>query len=475
MREGIPVLWDSFFDIKKDLRRKGRNRRKEHRMRELTRGNISKCILLFTLPVFIGNLFNLAYSLADTRIIGSYLGHETLAAVGSVSTLSDFLISFIIGLANGFAVVTARYFGMGDREKVRKCFAVSLFLGGIITFLLIAVSLIGMDGIFSFLHVAKEQEKEAAEYIIVIIYGMIFSIFYNVLAANLRAIGDAYTPLLFLILSAVLNIGLDLLCVGTFHMGVKGAAIATVISQMFSLLLCFVYIWRKYEFLRFGFSDFKWDGYLSKQLLPAGFSMGLMTCLVAFGTLALQTAINKLGTDIIVAHAATRKLTNMYMVPFAALGTTIATFSGQNYGAGKVERIKKGLKSTLLMSYVWCAVVVWISYTICPRLIVAITDTHNTKVIETACLYQRVDTLFYLLVPTITILRNSLQGIGDHTTPIISSGLELVGKVAIAMLLSPILEYWAIIWAEPIIWSIMVIPLIISMVKRLRRMSQIAE
>ena len=190
-------------------------------------------------------------------------------------------------------------------------------------------------------------------------------------------------------------------------------------------------------------------------MLASGMSMGLMNSLVAFGTLSLQTAINTLGTNTIVAHAATRKLTNLYMLPFSVLG--------------RYDRIRSGLKVSLGCSYIWCVIVMLASYTICPYLIVAITDTRIQEVIDTACLYQKFDTLFYLLVPTITILRNSLQGMGDHITPIFSSGLELAGKVLIAMLLTPVIGYWGIIVSEPVVWAVMVIPLIVSMVKRMKR------
>lgn len=440
-------------------------------MKDLTTGKITKVILQFTIPLFIGNLFNLAYNLADTRIIGSYLGNQALAAVGSVSTFSDLIVGFIVGIANGFAVVTARYFGMGNKEKVKRAFSLALLLGIVITAVIMLCSLIGLNGILSILNVMDEHRSLSKGYISIIICGLLFSIVYNVLASSLRAIGDAYTPLLFLILSACMNVGFDILCVGVWNLGVQGAALATIVSQCIAAVLCFIYTWVKYPVLRFTIIDFKPDGEYLKQMIPAGFSMGFMNCLVAIGTVSLQTAINKLGTNIIVAHAAARKLTNIYMLPFGTLGAAMATFVGQNYGAGKIDRIKKGIISALSISYVWSIIVIIMSYTICPYLIIAITDTSIEEVISTACLYQRIDTLFYMLVPTISILRNSLQGMGDHMTPIVSSGLELALKVAFAFALAPFFGYWAIIWSEPVAWIIMVIPLIYSILKRLKTVS----
>lgn len=438
-------------------------------MKDLTHGKPAKIILYFALPILIGNLFNLAYNLADTRIVGTYLGNDALAAVGSISTLNDLLVGFVVGLANGFAVIMAQYFGSGDRNKSRKVFALSILMGLIVTAVIVAGSFIFMGGLLEWMNVMDEHREAATAYITVIIAGLFFSIIYNVLAGNLRAIGDAYTPLIFLVLSAVLNVALDILCVKYLGMGVKGAAVATVASQAVSVILCFIYTWKKYPFLHFRIKDFVPEGVIVMHMIESGMSMGLMSCLVSFGTLSLQTAINTLGTNTIVAHAATRKLTNLYMLPFSVLGTTMATYSGQNYGAGRYDRIRSGLKVSLSCSYIWCLIVLVASYTICPYLIVAITDTSIQEVIDTACLYQRFDTCFYVLVPTITILRNSLQGIGDHVTPIISSGLELVGKVLIALLLTPVIGYWGIIISEPIVWAVMVVPLIISIVGRLKK------
>ena len=423
----------------------------------------------FALPVFIGNLFNLAYNLADTRIIGSFLGSDALAAVGSVSTLSDLIVSFVFGLSNGFAVLTARFFGQRSEDKVRKNFALSLEFGIIISLILTAGSLLGLDGLFKWLNVMNVHRADASSYITIVIYGLIFSCVYNVLASSLRAVGDAYTPLFFLIFSAVLNVGLDILFVGRLGMGVSGAALATVISQVLAAVLCFVYALVRYPIFRFKAKDLIPTREYTGQLLSGGFSMGLMSSLVAFGTLSLQTAINKLGTNIIVAHTGARKLTNLYMLPFGVFGTTMATFCGQNYGAKRFDRIKEGIRTALIINAIWIVLVQITSWTVCPLLIKAITAVDTKEVIDNAVLYQRFDTSFYAIAAMVTVFRNSLQGMGDHITPVISSALELAGKVAVAFLLTPILAYWGIIIAEPIVWTIMVIPLIISLVIRLKK------
>lgn len=438
-------------------------------MKDLTTGKPWKIIIYFAFPILIGNIFNLFYNLADTRIIGSFLGNDALAAVGSVSTLSDLIVGFVVGLCNGFAVIIARFFGMGDKNSVRKSFFHALELGLIIAVAIMAFCTLFLNGILRALNVEEIHLTDAKSYISVIIAGLLFSVIYNLFAAGLRAIGDAYTPLIFLIVSAILNVLFDLLMVGKFGMGVRGAAVATVLSQAISAVTCVIYTYKKYTFLRFKRDDMGFGKEDTGILLESGFSMALMSCLVAFGTLSLQVAINGLGTNIIVAHSATRKLTNLFMLPFGVLGSAMATYSGQNYGAGRLDRVKTGLFSALFMSYAWVVIVMIMAYTICPVLIKAVTDTKIDEVIYYGTLYQRVDTLFYFVPTTITILRNSLQGIGDHTVPVISSGLELVGKVMFAFILTPKLGYMAIIWSEPVVWIIMVIPLIFSMIYRLKK------
>lgn len=436
-------------------------------MKDLTQGKTSRVLLTFAFPLLIGNIFQLAYNLADTRIVGSFLGNDALASVGATSTLSDLMIGFLVGLTNGFSVVISRFFGMGNKEKVRTYFARALQYGLILAIVFTAVSLMFLPGIFRLLHISDAEWELGKAYISIILCGMTFSMLYNVFASGLRAIGDSMTPLFFLIFSACVNVGLDICFVAGLHMGVKGAALATVLSQALSAGLCFCYLWKKYPFLHIKRTDFGFSFTENREMLSCGISMGLMSSLVAFGTLALQSAINTLGTNTIVAHSAARKLTSLYMTPHSVLGMAMATYAGQNYGAGKMDRVKKGLYFSLGLSYAWVMVVQLMTYTICPSLIRMITDTQIEEVVNTAVLYLKVDTLFYVLVPTISIIRNTLQALGDQKLPVVSSGLELLGKVVIAFTLTPILKYWGIIIAEPIVWIIMVIPLLIGIHRKL--------
>lgn len=432
-------------------------------MKDLTKGNPGKLILQFAIPIFIGNIFQLFYSLVDTRIVGQTLGDEALAAVGATSTINNLIIGFLIGLTNGFAILVARDFGAQKWEQLRKDIGGSLKLGIGLSILLTVLSTYFLEPILKVLNMPEELMGNGIAYIRVILLGMTAAMLYNVCASVLRAIGDTVTPLLFLILSTIMNIVLDYLFILGFKTGVAGAAYATVISQSIAALMCLIYIWKRYPMLHLQREDFKRDVKLNKALLISGLSMGMMQSLVSLGTVALQGAINTLGTYTIVAHTGARKITEIFMLPFSVLGMTMATYCGQNLGAGEIGRIKKGLKQVILAAWIWCAVVVIMSYTMAPLLIRLVTATKVDEVIETASLYLRIDTLVYFVPAMISILRNALQGIGDHVTPIISSFIELVGKVLIALFLTPYLKYMGIILAEPIVWVLMVIPLIIKM------------
>lgn len=434
-------------------------------MKDLTKGKPIRLILLFAVPLFVGQLFQLFYSLADTRIVGQTLGDEALAAVGATTTLSDMLLSFLNGLTNGFAIVIATCFGAKDERQMKKAMGGTILLGSCCAVVLSGLCLLNMSGLLKLLNISPELFAAARGYIGIVIAGLLAATLYNICAAMLRAIGDSFTPLLFLILAAFLNIAMDYGFILCLHTGVEGAAYATVIAQAVSAFLCFLYMRRKYPQLTLKKEDFKSDMILYKKLFGAGLSMGFMTSLVGIGTMALQTSINTFGTDIIVAHTAARKISSIYMLPFSVMGTTLATYCGQNLGAGKYSRIRQGIRDTVLVTFVWCTGVIISAYTVAPWLIRTVTATQKKDIIDTASLYLRVNTPFYYVPTVICLFRNSMQGFGDNRTPVISSSLEMIGKVLIALLLAPAIGYYGIIVAEPIVWFIMVIPLVVNMVR----------
>lgn len=277
----------------------------------------------------------------------------------------------------------------------------------------------------------------------------------------LRAVGDTTAPLLFLLFAAVLNVALDLLFILKFGFGVAGAAWATVLSQSLSALISLVYMFKRYPVFRFSLPDFKLKPCEIKALYASGLSMAAMMSLVFFGTLSLQCAINTFGQDIIVAHTAARKITEFFMLPFSVMGVTMATYCGQNMGAGKKDRIRTGIRQALILTWIWSLGDPFKLYSF-PMAYMLVTSSKNPVVLSNASWYLKTDSLFYFAPAAISVLRNGLQGMGDHITPVFSSLIELIGKVICAFLLARIFQYWGIIMAEPIVWILMVIPLIIK-------------
>ena len=436
-------------------------------MKDLTKGKPSTLILSFALPVFLGNLLQLTYSLADTRIVGSFLKEDALAAVGATSPLSGLIIGFLMGLANGFAIVTAQKFGAGNREEVRKSFAMSLVMGSVISLILTVLGLLFLHPILRFLNVPDHLTGTARQYIFIIIAGMLATFLYDdTCAASLRALGDTVTPLVILAVSVTLNIAGDLFFILVVKAGVQGVAVATVLSQTLAFLICWFYMIRRYEILRLKKEDFfGLERNMMKNMLSAGLSMGLVSSLVNLGTLALQTSINRLGRDIIVAHTAARKITEMFMIMFGVFGQTMAIFCGQNAGAGRMDRVRQGIGLAVLYTCIWSVMTVIFSFTIGKQLIYLVTGSHNETVIRNAANYLKFDTIFYFVTAVISVLRNAMQGLGETVIPLVSSALEMIGKVVIAVTLVPLLGYTGVIVAEPIVWVIMVIPLIVKILK----------
>ena len=434
----------------------------KHRKTTLTEGNPVKLIVLFAIPIFLGNLFQILYSLIDTKIVGSTLGETALASVGSVSTLYNLLTGFFNGLTLGFSVVTARFYGSGEEKALKKNIAGAITLGFGTAVVLITLTAVFLKPILRLLQVPAEQFDMSYSYIVVLVWGMFITLAYNLCANTLRATGDSVTPLIYLVISSLVNVGLDYFFILNLHLGVAGAAYATVIAQFLSVVLCLIRIYRGFPILHVGREDFQFDREQLWQLYQNGLSMGLMSSLVNFGTVVLQSGINQLGTSIIVAHTAARKVFEIWNLPISVMGSAMATYCGQNYGAGKYGRIREGIKGALGLGAVWAVVVFIMAHTISPYLIRFITSSDSPEIIYWGRKYLEYDMSFIILCVGIVILRNSMQGFGDYKTPVFSSFIELMGKVVFTFTFVRFFGYWGIIWTEPVIWVLMVIPLIIQ-------------
>ena len=362
----------------------------------------------------------------------------------------------------GFSVVTARFYGSGEEKALKKNIAGAITLGFGTAIVLITLTAVFLKPILRLLQVPAEQFDMSYSYIVVLVWGMFITLAYNLCANTLRATGDSVTPLIYLVISSLVNVGLDYFFILNLHLGVAGAAYATVIAQFLSVVLCLIRIYRGFPILHVGREDFQFDREQLWQLYQNGLSMGLMSSLVNFGTVVLQSGINQLGTSIIVAHTAARKVFEIWNLPISVMGSAMATYCGQNYGAGKYGRIREGIKGALGLGAVWAVVVFIMAHTISPYLIRFITSSDSPEIIYWGRKYLEYDMSFIILCAGIVVLRNSMQGFGDYKTPVFSSFIELMGKVVFTFTFVRFFGYWGIIWTEPVIWVLMVIPLIIQ-------------
>lgn len=420
--------------------------------KDLTIGSPAKLIFYFALPIFLGSLFQQFYNLVDTTIVGHTLGSDALAAIGATAPIYGLIVGMAVGINNGFSIIVARYFGAKDITKMKNSIAMILILNFIISILFTFAGVITIKSLLEYLNTPQDIMESSYGYIVTIFYGMIITITYNMEAGILRAIGDSKTPLKYLVYSSIINIVLDIVFIVNFNLGLKGAAFATLISQFVSVVLCFNHIIKRCPELKLCKENFKLDFNLLKDLFITGLSMGFMLSIVSIGSVALQSSINNFGKDIITAHMAARKISEITMMPLGTLTTASATFVSQNYGANKLDRIKDGIKKTFLMGAVWSSFVVIVCYLFGGYIIKALTGNNQAIIIDTAVKYLKINTPFYYILAVLLVLRTSLQSIGRNFTPLISSSIELIGKFVVVGYLAPALGYFGVCICEPIIW-----------------------
>ena len=431
-------------------------------MKELTSGNPAKVIFAFSVPIIIGNLFQQLYSMIDTIIVGRTIGVDAIAALGSTSYISTLIIGFMSGLTNGFSIITAGHYGAGDSVKMRRSVAGTIIIGLVVSAILTVSSIFFIKPFMRLLNTPADIFDEAYSYISVTLFFMVTAMLYNMSAGVLRAVGDSITPLVFLIISSGMNVGLDILFITKFGMGVAGAAYATIISQTLSFILCCVYIVIRFPYLIPKAEEFKITWAEVWELFSMGLSLALMFSLVEVGSLILQRAINNFGTQTIAAHTAARKISSILMLPYTAFGSACATYCSQNIGANRPDRAGKGVKSSILMAWVWSAAAVIIGYVFSPYIVSWIAGTDEQYIVDLASKYMRVNTPFYFVLAVLIVLRSSLQGLGRKAVPVASSIIEMVGKAVIAFTAAPALGYFGVMISEPIVWIFMTILLIIG-------------
>lgn len=400
------------------------------RVLDMTQGDPFRLVLQFSMPLFCSNLLQQLYNLTDTALAGHLLGSAALAEIGATAALYGLIMNFAFGMNNGLALTVSRYFGAGDESGIRRAVGWMVTLSAAVSLVLTGCSLLGRDALLTVLQVPAQAWGGASAYLTVILLGIPLTMLYNMEAALLRAVGNSVTPLLFLLFSSVLNVGLDAAFMGPLGLGVRGAAIATVLAQGISAVLGVVYILRGYPELRFTPRQL---GAATRRAVTsmfwAGLSMGLMSAIYNLGSVALQSSIN-------------------------ALGIGVATFSSQNLGAGRRSRIWQSVKAALAIYFVWWVFVMAFTFLLGGAAIRGITGSTDEVIISNALLYLKISAPVIPPMAVLVILRNMLQGIRHTVEPLLASGLELVGKVIFAVWLVPVRGYRAVCFCEPTTWVV---------------------
>lgn len=435
---------------------KSPNIRKITAKQDFLNGPIFMPMLRFAIPVFFSILFQQLYNTVDTLIVGRTLGETALAAIGAVVPIYDLLIGFALGFGNGLAIVTARCYGAGDEKMLKKSVAASVVIGVAVVAALTIWSQIIMIPLLRILHTPSEVIGEAYGYISVITRFTLVMFAYNLCAGMLRAVGNSLMPLVFLIISSLANILLDYVFIAILHRGLKGAAEATVIAQSISVCLCLVYIARAVPMIIPKKEHFNADMRLYREMTAQGLSMGFMNCFVSAGSVILQSGINGLGYLIIAAHTSARRIYQFCMIPSIAMMQTVNTFVSQNYGARKPERIRRSMKYSYLYTAALTVIITVLVWSFAPYMIRWISGSDETKVLENGMLYLRIVSPCYVILGLLNNTRTALQSIGEKILPVLSSVIELFGKIIFSAVLVPRFHYIAVIVCEPVIWCLMV-------------------
>lgn len=429
---------------------------------DLTRGPIFSSMVFFAIPIFLSSIFQQLYNTVDTMIVGHNLGTKALAAMGSATPVYDLLIGFALGIGNGLSIVTARSYGQKNEELLKRSVAASIVIGAVITLVITLATRVILLPFMKIIQTPQEILQEAYQYIsiITLFTGVMFA--YNLCAGILRAIGDSFMPLLFLVLSSILNISLDLLFIKRLHMGIAGAAAATVISQAVSVGLCILYIIKAAALLAPKKEHFKFEKKLYLEMASQGLSMGIMNSLVSAGSVILQAGINHLGYLVIAGHTAARKLYQFCMMPIIAMVQTVNTFVSQNRGADQVGRIRRAMVCAYRYNACVALGISAILFAFAPAFVHLISGSGESVILENGAMYLRVVAPFYFVLGMLNDTRTALQAIGEKVLPVLSSVIELLGKILFAFIFIPRFQYKAVIVCEPLIWCVMAVELLFA-------------
>jgi len=420
--------------------------------KDLTTGSPTKLILGFLVPLLFGLLFQQVYNLVDTVIVGKYLGVSALAGVGATGSINFLILGFCNGTCSGFSIPVAQMFGAKDYKGLKKYVGNSVVLAVIFAGIVTLVTTTLCHQILAWMHTPIDIIDMSYDYIFVIFAGIPFTVLFNLLSGFIRSLGDSKTPLIFLIVCSILNIGMDLLFIINFNMGVMGAGLATIIAQAISGILCLILVIRKFDLLHISKEDLKLENRYAVTLMRMGFPMGFQFSITAIGSVILQTNLNTLGSIYVAANTAAIRISCILMCPLDALGQTMATYSGQNIGAGKLERIGKGLKSANIMGWFYSTIALLISIFLGKFIILAFVNASEVEVIKYSYQLLVTNIAFYYALVEVNNIRSTIQGLGFSGFSLFSGLSEMVARTLIGAVFIPMFGFNAACFASPLAW-----------------------
>ena len=427
----------------------------------MTTGNPLKNILIFAIPIMMSGLIQQGYNVADTYIAGRFISANALASIGSVGPMSSLLMGFCMGVTGGFAIPIAQAFGAGDKKRTNHYAGNAISLTIIISLVIMSLSLFLVKPILTLLGTPQEIFYDARLYVSIIYAGAIFTTLYNVMASILRALGDSKAPLKFLTITAILNVFLNYFTIAILGMGVEGAAISTVLSQLVSCILCVIYIRSRKEMLNITKEDFVIKKSTVLLMLKMGLPMSLQFSITGIGSMVLQSTINTYGASVVAGFTIANKPELLANIPLSATGVACATFAGQNYGAGRMDRVRQGARSAIAFAGSMSVVMSTILYFFGGRIAQIFVDGANAETINAAHTYLKVIAVFYFALAVLFVFRNTLQGTGKTYVSMIAGVSELVGRVVAALILSKLFGFFGVCLASPLAWICADIPLLL--------------
>ena len=419
---------------------------------DMTVGSPMKMILSFTFPIFLGNVFQQFYNMADAVIVGKFVGTKALAAVGSTGTIMFLIYGFVVGMTAGFTVLTAQKFGAGDMQGMRRTVAGAGILSFLIGLFLTVTFMLFMKPLLHLMNTPSDIFADAYKYIMIVSGGILAQMLYNLLSSILRALGNSKIPLYFLIISALLNIVLDLVLIIVFQMGAPGAAIATVVAQGISGVLCLIYIMWKIPLLHLKKEDWYVGGQIYAIQLKIGLPMALQYSITAIGTMMVQSALNILGSTLVAAFTAASKIEQVVTQAYVAMGTTMATYGAQNIGAGKLERVREGFRASHFIGIVYSVVVGSFLFFAGKYFAYLFISDNIKEVLPMVAIYVKCVALFFIPLYFVNVLRNGIQGMGYGLLPMMAGVAELAGRGITATIAAGKSSYIGTCLASPVAW-----------------------